>query len=209
MRRKYYGKYRAIVFDVDDPKLMGRVRVKIPSILGDRPSNWAIPVTPFITDFYGLQKDDIVWVEFEEGHIDRPLVVGVWWKERETPIKEYNDSYADNLKRRRIKTNKHTIDLVDKDGEEQIIITDMNNNKIVIDSVNNIITVESTGTLNINANNVNLGGANGKSVARVDDEVEITITGTTSSSGDPSHTHTINLTVTGKITKGSDIVKSL
>lgn len=145
------GKYRAEVVDIRDPKKMGRVRLKIPSVLGDKVSAWALPCVPFGTDFVGLEVGDIVWVEFEEGHIDRPIVVGTWWAERKTPIEELNVTYNSDLKRRRIKTKKgHVIDLIDKNGNECIEIKDIKGNVIKIDSNSN--------TIIISANNIVLRG---------------------------------------------------
>jgi hypothetical protein len=34
MQNRYFGKYRGLVTDVDDPKKMGRIRAKVPSVFG-------------------------------------------------------------------------------------------------------------------------------------------------------------------------------
>lgn len=175
----YYGKYRAYIYDTNDPKRQGRVRLKIPSVLGDKVSAWAIIVTPYPTDFFGYVKDDTVFVEFEGGHPDRPLVVGTWWRERQTPIAEYNSSYKTNLPRRRLKSRKgHIIELVDKDGEEKVVISDIFGNSIIIDTHSGLI---------------HLGGTNSKSVAREGDTVTVNVNGTN---------------YIGTITSGSSKVKS-
>lgn len=154
-----YGKYRAEVFDIRDPRKMGRVRLKIPSLLNEGVSAWAIPCIPLASDFEGLEIGDTVWVEFEEGHLDKPIIVGTWWAERETPIKELNNSYENELKRRRIKTKKgNIIDLVDKDGEEVIEIKDFKGNLIKISCTDDTIEIKSNSKINISAENISLNG---------------------------------------------------
>jgi phage tail-like protein len=75
---RYYGVYRAVVLDVQDPMLRGRVRVQIPTLGGDSASSWA-PVaagTP-------ATRDTVV-VAFEEGKADLPIVIGTLWSQDET-----------------------------------------------------------------------------------------------------------------------------
>lgn len=154
-----YGKYRAEVFDIRDPLKMGRVKLKIPSLLGEGVSSWALPCISFANDFQGFEVGDTVWVEFEEGHIDNPIIVGTWWAERETPIKELNANYDKELKRRRIKTKKGSIiDLVDTEGKETIEIKDFKNNTIKIDCIKDTIEIKSNSKVIISAKNIILEG---------------------------------------------------
>ena len=44
---RYYGKYRAVVTDNQDPKNMGRVKANVPEVLGDVESGWALPCAPY------------------------------------------------------------------------------------------------------------------------------------------------------------------
>lgn len=80
----YYGKYRGLVTDNADPDARGRLRVLVPSVLGEDETDWAEPVVPFggVKDaglFVIPPEQAIVWVEFEEGDIDRPLWTGTRW----------------------------------------------------------------------------------------------------------------------------------
>src|SRR4051812_32516459 len=83
--RRYFGKYKAFVVDNNDPDHRGRLRLRIPSVLGtDVVSGWALPCTPFGgmagQGFFFLPEGDAgVWVEFEEGLIDQPIWVGTFW----------------------------------------------------------------------------------------------------------------------------------
>ena len=89
VRSRYYGKYRGIVRDIDDPDGLGRIVASVPSVLGDEDSAWALPAVPFAGDGYGLvllpKVGDGVWIEFEAGDISLPIWSGTWWGSGEMP----------------------------------------------------------------------------------------------------------------------------
>lgn len=82
---RFYGKYAAIVADVEDPHAVGRVRARIPEVLGeDVLSGWAMPAAPVgggaNRGFFALPDvGDTVWVEFEAGDPARPIWSGTFW----------------------------------------------------------------------------------------------------------------------------------
>lgn len=81
---RYYGKYRAQVLKTDDPLQQGRIKVICPKVLGDHESAWALPCLP--PNYTTLPKEgDLVWVEFEEGDVNRPIWCGVWYKAHDFP----------------------------------------------------------------------------------------------------------------------------
>jgi uncharacterized protein involved in type VI secretion and phage assembly len=79
----FFGKYRGIVTDSMDPLMMGRVRAKVPDVMGDLESGWAMPCAPFGGDgmgFFAVPKVGAgVWIEFEHGDPDYPIWSGCWW----------------------------------------------------------------------------------------------------------------------------------
>lgn len=83
MSEKYYGKYRGKVTDINDPLMIGRVRAKVPDVLGDLESGWATPCAPFGgsgAGFFALPVVDAgVWIEFEQGDPDYPIWAGCWF----------------------------------------------------------------------------------------------------------------------------------
>lgn len=89
MRSRYYGKYRGMVVDVDDPEKLGRITAKVPEILQDQVSPWALPAAPFAGPSHGLvlipEVGDGVWIEFEAGDPSRPIWTGGWWASGELP----------------------------------------------------------------------------------------------------------------------------
>jgi len=88
-RSRFYGKYRGIVSDVDDPENIGRLRAKVPEVLGDTESPWALPCTPYAGNGVGCYTvppvDGGVWIEFEAGDPARPVWVGCWWGSDQLP----------------------------------------------------------------------------------------------------------------------------
>lgn len=74
----YYGKYRAVVKDTNDPEKRGRIKVMCPAVLGKQLSNWALPCFP-PNCFSVPIKDTMVWVEFEGGRKDSPIYVGAFY----------------------------------------------------------------------------------------------------------------------------------
>ena len=83
MNETFYGKFRGIVTDNKDPLMIGRIRAKVPDVLGDLESGWAMPCAPFggkDTGFFALPaKGAGVWIEFEHGDPDYPIWSGCWW----------------------------------------------------------------------------------------------------------------------------------
>jgi hypothetical protein len=81
----YYGKFRGIVLDNDDPLRLGRVQVQVPRVLNDV-AVWAMPCAPYSPEPPGPsempQIGSRVWVEFEEGNLDYPVWTGCFWAER-------------------------------------------------------------------------------------------------------------------------------
>ena len=91
---KYFGKYRAIVVEINDTEKRGRIKVKCPSVLGESRSNWCEPCVPIEYDNGGdfcLPKvGETAWIEFEAGDVNKPIYVGNWWSKEKTPSTDYN-----------------------------------------------------------------------------------------------------------------------
>lgn len=124
----FFGKYRGEVTDDQDPRDQGRVRVRVPEVLGDEESGWALPCAPYAGDGVGFftvpQPGAKVWVEFEAGDPSRPIWSGCWWTEGQVPA-------GASPKQKVWKTQSgHTVTL-DDDGES-IEITDAGGAKIVL-----------------------------------------------------------------------------
>jgi uncharacterized protein involved in type VI secretion and phage assembly len=83
MSQPFHGKFRGVVTDIQDPLNQGRIRARVPDVLGNEESGWAMPCVPFAGQsmgFFALPKvGGGVWVEFEQGDPDYPIWVGCWW----------------------------------------------------------------------------------------------------------------------------------
>ena len=153
---RFYGKFRAVVSDNDDPKAMGRLRAKVPEVLGDIVAGWALPCTPYAGDGMGLWNippvGSGVWIEFEAGDPSRPIWTGCWWGEGQAP--------ADAVAQKIWKTDSgHLIRLDDDAGT--IEVEESGGGKITLDGGG--IILESNGCkIEITSSGITLDGGGGK-----------------------------------------------
>lgn len=89
MVQKFFGKYRGKVTSTKDDLKLGRIRVTVPSVLGEGRLSWAMPCVPYAGKDIGFftvpPVDSNVWVEFEDGDPDYPIWTGCYWGEGELP----------------------------------------------------------------------------------------------------------------------------
>jgi uncharacterized protein involved in type VI secretion and phage assembly len=79
MTGKFIGKYRGKVSDNKDPLMTGRIKAKVTDVTGLEETGWAMPCAPY-TGFFALPKNGSgVWIEFEQGDLNRPIWSGCWW----------------------------------------------------------------------------------------------------------------------------------
>src|SRR5438874_13671783 len=86
----YYGKYRGIVTDNSDPDDLGRVKAKVPRLLNDEETGWALPAFIYggISEQGFFAVPDInagVWIEFEGGDLSYPIWTGTWYSSGTIP----------------------------------------------------------------------------------------------------------------------------
>jgi uncharacterized protein involved in type VI secretion and phage assembly len=151
---RFYGKYRAFVVDNADPENRGRLKLSIPSVLGNEVvSGWALPCAPYggAPDqgfFFIPEVDANVWVEFEAGLLDYPIWVGTFWSKPggTSEVPKPGDSQSPPT-RKIIRTLKgNSIEMEDKDSEEVFIITYNDGSKT------NVVTMNKDGIAIVDAN---------------------------------------------------------
>ena len=80
---QFFGKYRGVVTDIQDPLMTMRIKASVPDVYGDGTSGWAMPCAPFGGSQVGLFMLPTVgagvWIEFEHGDPDYPVWTGCWW----------------------------------------------------------------------------------------------------------------------------------
>jgi hypothetical protein len=151
---RYYGKYRAFVADNADPENRGRLRLRIPAILGeDVLSGWALPCAPYggtaDQGFFFIPENDAgVWVEFEAGLLDYPVWVGTFWAKPGGTTEVPKPADAQSPPTTKVITTKkgHTIQLEDAEGKEAIIIKHKGNAFFSIDKNGSVLISNQKGS---------------------------------------------------------------
>ena len=126
---QYFGFYKGIVDDRNDPDNLGRIKVRVPDIYEDETFDyWAIPLGLFAgknVGFFAIpNKGDNVWVTFENGDPRFPLWTYGWWGNDQRPQTASPDVNVLQT------TSGHKIELDDKD--KLIRITDANGNIVIL-----------------------------------------------------------------------------
>jgi hypothetical protein len=126
-QNRYWGKYRGFVTDTADPQKLGRVRLTIPSVLGESETVWAMPCLPY----GGAEGIGLVAVppvgasviaEFLEGDISSPLWTGTFWRPGTAPPAEFTANDEPSAKVLRTGSG-HVLVFEDRDGEEAVTLT--------------------------------------------------------------------------------------
>jgi uncharacterized protein involved in type VI secretion and phage assembly len=144
IRNRFFGKYRAIVRDNDDPTNRGRIKVSVPAVLHDL-EVWAMPCLPYTGNNVGTyfipEPGAGVWVEFEGGDPSFAIWTGGFWADNELPKNEQGAEATPS--RRMIRTEKGLMITFDDDSEK-ITLSDENGS--------NILTIEvQTGKIRLEA----------------------------------------------------------
>lgn len=138
--QRHYGKYRGTVVNNDDPKKMGRLRLRVPNALGPNVvTGWATACIPY----GGADQQGClfipplgagVWVEFEGGDREFPIWSGAYISRPDGSTEAPKPNNADGstgeigsdpASRKTIKTAAgHTIQFDDAAGKEAVHIQD-------------------------------------------------------------------------------------
>lgn len=167
VERRFYGKYRGFVENNEDPEKLGRLLVKVPSVLGDKVAVWAFPCVPYggmanQGFFFIPEKKAGVWIEFEEGDPEFPIWVGTFWSkpggksESPKPNKPDGSEEGDIQKPptcKIFKTEKgHTIQMEDKTGEEMVTIVEAENKNVITMNKDGIKITDGANTHEVTLN---------------------------------------------------------
>lgn len=165
-----FGKTRGLVTDNQDPEKRGRLKLRVPAVLGDEETDWALPCLPFGGGAgYGWfavpEVDAQVWVEFEEGDIHRPIWVGTFWQqESDVPP----DAAKDQPTTRLLATpSGHVLQFDDESGEERFLLHHPSGAEAVIDKNGGLALTDADGatvTLDAEGGTLTVEDANGNSI---------------------------------------------
>jgi Type VI secretion system/phage-baseplate injector OB domain len=133
MEGRFFGKYRGLVTDNQDPTGRGQLKVIVPAVMGDE-EIWAMPCVPYAGNNMGLyavpEPETGVWVEFEAGDPLYPIWVGCFWADGQAPKNERGTEASPPLKIIRsqkglmitLDDEEQVITMSDKDGDNLITI---------------------------------------------------------------------------------------
>jgi uncharacterized protein involved in type VI secretion and phage assembly len=166
-----------IVTNISDPEQLGRVRVKLPSLLGnDVESAWARVSTFDAGNGRGAtflpEIDDEVLVGFEEGSLRRPVVLGSVFggKNKQPELGRLLGQGRVNTRRLTSRTG-HALEMVDETGKEAVLLKHGRKEmSIKLDEASNTLTVEAKGG--------DLTFTNGQATITLANNGDITIEGT-------------------------------
>ena len=118
-RDRHYGKYRGLVTENEDPSGLGRLKARVPEVLGDVDSGWALPSVPYAGDGVGAHlippAGAGVWIEFEAGDVSRPIWTGCWWGQDQIPKDEAGSAAKPPVKI--IRSDEGLLVSLDDDGQ--------------------------------------------------------------------------------------------
>jgi uncharacterized protein involved in type VI secretion and phage assembly len=87
--QKLFGKYRATVTQTRDPLNLGRIQADLTQGFPVNSTNWALPCTPYAGKQIGFftvpPVGSSVWIEFEQGDIQKPIWSGCYWEANQLP----------------------------------------------------------------------------------------------------------------------------
>ncbi len=133
-KSRFYGKYRGVVQDIDDPEGLARLRAFVPEVLDTEASPWAWPCAAYAGPDVGLHAVPPVgagvWIEFEAGDPARPIWVGGWWGRDDPPKNEQGSAAkppqkvlkSDSGLLLALDDDAHTATLSDRNGQNLVTI---------------------------------------------------------------------------------------
>lgn len=199
MEHQFFGKYRGTVVDNKDPLKLGRVTVRVPSVLIDDPdtpdkdesvTDWAWPCVPCGGAseqgfFFIPEPGSQVWVEFEEGNIDHPIWVGTFWAspggtpQTPTEAQDMAGTAKDLEPQRRVLKTKsgHVLAFCDISGKESITLQHEGGSMLSMDEKGSVTVVNKNGSylfLNADAGEASLVDEKGNNISMTSSGVTVT-----------------------------------
>ena len=179
---RVFGVVVGVVTNNQDPDKLGRVKVRFPWLSQDDESYWARIAVLMAGNNRGTwflpEVDDEVLVAFEHGDVRMPYVLGALWNGVDAPPRDnsdgknnqrvirsrsghelvFNDDSDGQKEQVSIVTKAgHSVVLDDSSGQENITIKDKTgSNTVVIDSVQNAITISAQMKISLKAQTIEI-----------------------------------------------------
>jgi uncharacterized protein involved in type VI secretion and phage assembly len=154
---RFFGKYRGLVVDNDDPTNRARLQVMVPAVMRNVPI-WALPCLPYggpNMGFYTIPEVGAgVWVEFEAGNPSHPIWVGCYWGDNQLPEDNSGSSASPPLK---ILRTKEGLMLTLDDSGEVVSLSDKDgSNLVTIEVQQGKVTIKGTAKVVVDAPQIEL-----------------------------------------------------
>jgi type VI secretion system (T6SS) baseplate-like injector VgrG len=157
-RTQFYGKYRGIVIDDQDPLQRGRIRADVPAVLHGVPSGWALPCVPYAGPGCGLHAIPPpgagVWIEFEGGDPDYPVWTGGWWGDGQVPADHRGTQATPPVKI--LRSDQGLIVALDDDGPTITVSDADGSNLLTIEAGGGTVRIEAAAKVVVEAPQVEL-----------------------------------------------------
>jgi uncharacterized protein involved in type VI secretion and phage assembly len=128
----------------------GQVSLRLPWLTGDETTRWARVAVPMAGDRRGSRAlpavGEQVIVAFENGDVDRPIVIGALWSNAERRHAD-GDAAVSSIRSRA----GHRVLFDDRDGGGVTIVDANRRNAVVLDPAGRVVRVTSAGDLVIRA----------------------------------------------------------
>lgn len=198
--KQYLGKYRGFVQDNKDPERRGRLKVSVPTVLGDTTTDWILPCFPYGggAGFGWLSvppSESQVVVEFLEGDISSPMWTGTFWRTAEEVPEDISEGDDPTTTLLRTESG-HVLCFEDKDDSTQITmrsskeaVIDMNHDgsialtgsdggTVTLDSKAGTLTVAdaNNNTLTMSSGGIEASDGNGNTISTSQSGVEVSST---------------------------------
>ncbi len=162
-QRSVAGIVPARVVDNNDPDNRGRIRVQF-YWQEMNETGWAPMMSPHAGADRGFlflpEVGDEVWVGFEEGDPERPVVLGAAWNGVHKPPREefWGGDVAPNDVKRIVTKSGHRISIVDKEGQSSIVLATPNHVRVSLIEKSNetgdaVLALHSDGDIVLSAPN--------------------------------------------------------
>ena len=212
-RRTMNGVAIAQVSDARDPQHQGRVKLTFPWLSDDYVSDWARTVHAGAGKDRGCyvlpEVGDEVLVAFEQGDVRRPYVVGGLFNGVDTPktgpVDDVDGGSGAINRRSLVSRRGHRIDLLDQDGRKEGIALATGDGKhtFTIDAVGSAVTLNTDGSVTIEAKNGITVDAKTSSLALKGGDVSITATTGLTLDGGPQ----VKISGSGQVAVTGGVIK--
>ncbi len=155
---RFYGKYRGVVDDNQDPLNLGRIKARVPEVLEDVATGWALPCVPYAGDGIGTYmvppEGSRVWIEFEAGDVSRPIWTGCCWIEGQLPQDHNSTPAVPSLKI--VRTEQGLIATFDDQGQTITLSDGNGRNFVTIEVQRGLVKIQGSTKVVVEAPQIEL-----------------------------------------------------